>query len=209
MRVVPVKERGKRLQPAPHDRLVDACRRQDRAALEHVFREHGPMLHRLLMRLLGAGSDVDDVFQTTIVLAIRAFPKFRGEASFETWLSRIAINAARSHLRSKRTPGRATLELIGDEASDPAPSPDRVVDDRARLDRLHHHRSALSAEKRIAFLLHVVHGMSVEDVAALTGTAVFATKSRIYWAGRALRNRARRDPLLRGLLLDADEGMER
>jgi RNA polymerase sigma-70 factor (ECF subfamily) len=190
------------------ERLLDACRRGDRAALERVFRQHAAMLHRLLVRLLGNAADADDVLQTTLVQASRAFTKFRGEAAVDTWLSRIAINAARSHMRSAQAPVRATLELVGDDTPSPEQSPEDIIHDRQRVARLHHHLAALSPVKRIAFVLSVVEGMPVEEIAALTGSSVFATKSRIYWAGRALRARARKDALLRDLLVDEPEGDE-
>jgi len=190
--------------------LMDACRRGEHAALERVFRQHAPMLHRLLARLVGSSADADDLLQQTLVQATHAFPSFRGEASLETWLSRIAINAARSHMRSARTPLRATLELVCDpddalvQAS--ACSPEQIVHDRQRLDRLHHHLRALSPAKRIAFVLSVVQGLPVEEIAALTGSSIFGTKSRIYYAGRALRSRARKDPMLRDLIDDTRKG---
>lgn len=188
--------------------LLDACRKGDRAALERVYREHAPMLHRLLVRLLGNAADADDVLQTTLVQASRAFARFRGEAAVDTWLSRIAINAARSYMRSAQVPVRATLELVGDEAETHAQSPEDIIHDRQRIARLHHHLAALSPAKRIAFVLSVIEGMPVEEIAAMTGATVFATKSRIYWAGRALRARARKDALLRDLLVDEPEGDE-
>ena len=73
--------------------VLDACRRGERDALARVLRERGPMLQRLVTRLVGPGPDVDDLVQTTFVQAIRAFPRFRGEASVDTWLQRIARGA--------------------------------------------------------------------------------------------------------------------
>lgn len=202
--MVPVKDPS---HPArePDERTLDACRRGDREALDRTFRVHAPRLHRLIARLVVPTADVDDLLQTTIVRAIVAFPRFRGDAALDTWLARIAVNVVRSHAGRERPAARIPLELVGDAAAtrDPAPAPDRLVDDRRRLERLHHHLGAIGAAKRIAFLLHVVEGLPVDEVAALTGAGVFATRSRIYWAGRALRARARKDPLLRDLLSDA------
>jgi DNA-directed RNA polymerase specialized sigma24 family protein len=111
-------------------------------------------------------------------------------------------------MRSAQVPVRATLELVGDETPSPEQSPEDIIHDRQRIARLHHHLAALSPVKRIAFVLSVVEGMAVEEIAAMMGSSVFTTKSRIYWAGRALRARARKDALLRDLLVDEPEGDE-
>src|SRR5688572_6707950 len=147
------------------------------------------MLHRLITTLVGPSADVDDLVQTTFISAIRAFPRFRGEASVDTWLWRIAVNAVRMHRRSARARPATSLELVPDAAlpEDHGPSPERAAEERRRLERLHVHLGELGADQRIAFLLHVVEGMPVADIAALTGAGTFATKSRIYWAGRKLR----------------------
>jgi RNA polymerase sigma-70 factor (ECF subfamily) len=193
--------------PDPDAATLDACRRGDREALGRVLRERAPMLVRLITRLCGPIADVEDLLQVTMISAVRALPGFRGEASLDTWLQRIAINAVRSHARRERPVRRASLELLRDEPDppDPRPSAERVVDDRRRLERLHHHLSAIGGAKRVAYLLHAVEGLPVEEVAALMGAGRFATKSRIYWAGRALRARAKKDPLLADLVSREEE----
>jgi RNA polymerase sigma-70 factor (ECF subfamily) len=186
---------------------LEACRRGDREALGRVLRERAPMLARLITRLCGPAADVEDLLQITMIAAVRALPRFRGEATLDTWLQRIAINAVRSHVRRERPASRVSLEVLRDasDAPDPRPSAERVVDDRRRLERLHHHLAAIGADKRVAYLLHVVEGLAVEEIAALMGAGRFATKSRIYWAGRALRARAKQDPLLRDLLAEKED----
>jgi RNA polymerase sigma-70 factor (ECF subfamily) len=181
---------------------LEACRQGDREALGRVLKQRAPMLARVITSLIGPGADVEDLLQVAMVSAVRAFPQFRGEATLDTWLQRIAINAVRSHARRKRPQKQVALGVLKEdtEPRDGAPSPERLIDDRRRLERFHHHLTALDADKRIAFLLHVVEGVAVDEIAALTGAGRFAVRSRIFWAGRALRSRAKRDPALRDLL---------
>jgi DNA-directed RNA polymerase specialized sigma24 family protein len=61
---------------------------------------------------------------------------------------------------------------------------------RAALDRI-------KPKKRIAFALWAFEGLTVAQIAELTGTSVPATRSRIFHAQRELREHARRDPWLR------------
>ncbi len=60
------------------------------------------MLHKVC-RMYGATEpDRQDLFQEIVIQLWRAYPGFRGEAKFSTWLYRIALNTAISDLRKQR-----------------------------------------------------------------------------------------------------------
>ena len=181
--------------------MVEACRRGDRLALDRVLRSNIPAIEGLIVRLLGPGADVEDVLQNTLVAAVRSFPQFRGEASVRTWLTRIAVNVARDHLRHPHQ-RRVLLQVVSAEDEQLAPhlGPDRLLMQRECLDRLYHYLSRLGPKNRIAFMLHVFEGHSIDEVAALTGATPAATKSRVFLARRSLLKRAAKDPALRELI---------
>jgi RNA polymerase sigma-70 factor (ECF subfamily) len=184
---------------APVD--LDACRRGDRAALEALFRAEAPALERLLGRLVGRSADVEDLLQTTLVAAVEGLARFRGEASVSTWLARIAVYTAHAHLqRPDARRARVPLELVGSEPSDGGPSPEATAEARRAVAALEHHLDAIGARKRIAFVLHVVDGRPIAEVAALMGASETATKSRVFFARRALLARVAKDPALREAL---------
>jgi RNA polymerase sigma-70 factor (ECF subfamily) len=188
--------------PEPDPETVEGCRRGDRAALEEVFRAQAPALERLVARLVGPRADVEDLLQTTFMEAIGAFPRFGGKASVRTWLGRIAIHVVQNHLRRPERRRVAPLELVREarEPADPGPQPDRLAHGRQQLERLYHHLDALAVNRRLAFMLFVFDGRSVEETAALLGVSRVATKSRIFWARRELLARVGEDPALRDLL---------
>lgn len=183
--------------------LVEACRRGDPAALEQVFVAHAPYLERLLSRLTGPDVELEDILQRTFMAAIRAFPRFRGEASVRTWLVRIAIRTVHEQLRRperRRRVDVAALELLEPVEGDRA---DRSVDAKQQVARLYAHLDAIKPKKRLAFMLHVFEGHSIDEVAALTGASRAATKSRVFWARRELFRRAGKDPILKELVEEA------
>jgi RNA polymerase sigma-70 factor (ECF subfamily) len=185
--------------------LVEACQRGDRQAMRQVFLTHSPYLERLLGRVVGSSLEVEDLLQSTFVAAIGAFPRFRGEAQVRTWLARIAVRTAQERLRSAGHRRRGQLPGL-EESADPGSRhahAERDLDARRHLERLHAHLSAIGPKKRIAFVLHVFEGHPLEEVAALMGASLAATKSRVFWARRELLKRAARDPLLRGLMKEA------
>jgi len=180
--------------------LIQACRRGDRQALERVLRAESPYVERLIARLIGPGADLEDLLQQTLIATVESFPRYRGEAAVRTWMARIAVNIVRQHLRRPHRRRVVALELVGEEPQGHSPSPDGAVDHKQQVERLFHHLSAIGPRKRLAFALHVLEGYPIEEVAALMGATSAATKSRVFWARRALLGRARKDPMLRDLL---------
>jgi RNA polymerase sigma-70 factor (ECF subfamily) len=69
------------------------------------------------------------------------------------------------------------------------------------VERIQAHLSAIGPERRIAFVLHVVEGRPIEEIAQIVGASRVAVKSRIFWARRALMASVRRDPALSELAL--------
>jgi RNA polymerase sigma-70 factor (ECF subfamily) len=69
------------------------------AAFDRLVTIHQARLAKLVQRLLGWKSDVDDVVQDVFVDALKHLRRFDGRSSVLTWLTRIAINRCRSHQR--------------------------------------------------------------------------------------------------------------
>lgn len=187
----------------PDAQTLEACRAGDPAAMERVFREQLPALERLLSRLLGPDSEREDVLQQVLLAAVAAFPRFRGDATVRTWLAGIAVRCVHQHWRGRSGARRdsISLELVseprGPDTGSPGPA---LADQREAIRRLYEHLEALSARKRIAFVLHVLEGHSIAEVAALMDTSPSTTKSRVFFARRELVKRARRDPLLSAMV---------
>ena len=173
------------------DATLAACRCGDRVALARVLAAEAPRVERTLSRIVGSRSDVEDLLQKTLVAAVRQFPSFRGEASVRTWLTSIAVRLARDHVR------RAKHLTLITNPEDPAPGPERMLDARRRLERLHELLGRIDSKKRVAFVLHVIEGRSMDEVAALMGASRAATKSRVWFARRKLMKAMEHDPLFR------------
>jgi len=167
---------------------IAACRRGDRIALEAVFRAHAPDLARLLTRIVGPSIEVEDLLQETFAAAITAFASFRGEAAIRTWLHRIAIHVAHQYLRRPRH--RREVALPDEEIAAPEASPEL----REMTARLYAHLDALDPAKRVALILYVIEGHTVDEIAVLVGASRAATRSRIFWGRRALLRALQRDP---------------
>lgn len=69
---------------------------------EYYIKEHELLLHKICGIYAFAGADRQDLFQEMVIQLWKAFPNFRGESKFSTWLYRVAINTAITGLRKKK-----------------------------------------------------------------------------------------------------------
>jgi RNA polymerase sigma-70 factor, ECF subfamily len=149
-------------------------------------------VHRVVYRLVGPSADLDDLVQTVFVEAFRSLPGFRGESLFSTWLGRIAVRVT---MHAVRKPRLSLVPLDGVDAPLPSHlSPDAAADSQRGVEALNQLLDELRPKKRIAFVLHVLEGYSLEETAAMIGASVAATKVRIHDARRELEKRAAKDP---------------
>ncbi len=178
--------------------LVDRARAGDRASFGELFRLHVGRVHRMVYRLVGPSPEIEDLVQTVFVEGFRSISTFRGEALFSTWLTRIAVRVCMRAVSGY--PARPLpLEMAAGEPH-PGPDPDAAVDARCGLQQLNRILETQSAKRRVAFVLHVLEGHPLEEVAAMVGASVAAVKVRVYDARRDIERRARRDPCLSAFL---------
>jgi len=83
-------------------------------AFEEIIRKYQKPIFYFVQRMLKRQEDSDEVTQKTFVQAYLHLSKFRFESSLKTWLTKIAINLAKSYLRKSK---RSFFEL-GDHLAD-------------------------------------------------------------------------------------------
>ena len=162
------------------DRFV---RRRDEWAFRQLYAQHTPAVYGLVRRLAGSASDLaDDVVQDAWLRATVAMATFRGESTFRTWLTGIALNCYRERRRRK-----AAREETASANECVAATVARTVDVTEIL-------STLSADHREALVLHDVEGYTHEEIADVLGIEVGTSKSRLSRARQIFRERWRSQP---------------
>lgn len=127
------------------------------------------------MRELGSAADADDAVQETLIRAWKALPRFRGDASFSTWLYRICLNAI-SDQRARRARGGGTPL---DDVAEPADPRDAIVERELSGD-LQRALAALDETYRTAVILYDVLGRSYAEIGDVLGVPEGTVKSRIF-----------------------------
>jgi RNA polymerase sigma-70 factor (ECF subfamily) len=185
--------------PAPQvAALVDRARRRDPAAFRELFQAHVGAVHRVVRRMVGARPDVEDLVQTAFVEAFRSLPDFRGDALFSTWLTRIAMRVTMRAAR-RRHPPAASLDDVGEPASATS-GPEQVAAARETLALVEGLLDELRPKRRAAFVLHVLEGYSMDEVAAILSASTAAVKVRVHDARRHIERRLKQNPAMASAL---------
>jgi RNA polymerase sigma-70 factor (ECF subfamily) len=164
--------------------LVERVLRGDEAAERMLFRSHVERVYRLAYRLTGEEDLAQDCAQETFVRAFERLSTFRGEARLSTWISRIALSVTLNRLRARRRIREREVALPDHDFSDEHhPQAHPFV--RARIERA---MQALPEETRVAVVMHHLEGYSHEEIAAVFGVSVAASKTRLSRARARLRD---------------------
>ena len=75
---------------------------QPEKQFESLIKEHQLLLLKVCRMYAYTSEDRQDLFQDIVLHSWNAFPRFRGEAKFSTWLYRVAINTAVTRIRKKQ-----------------------------------------------------------------------------------------------------------
>ena len=170
-------------------RLVAASAAGDRRAFADLYRRHLEPVYARLTRVIGPTADRDDLVQQIFLDVYRALPRFRGDASFSTFLHRIVLNVAFEHLERRRR-GAARNESADPRQLEaliaPGASPEQRVRRREELGRLFALLDRLSPKRRAAFVLVAVECLTLAEAAVLLDANPAAVKQRVLEARREL-----------------------
>jgi len=186
--------------------LVDRCLTGEPAATRELFRRHRNRVHASLYRVLGTNRDMDDLLQEAFLQVFQSLRGWRAEASLSTWIDRVAVRCAYRYLSQR---GRRVQTQPLSETDD-APGLDepgaRRQLARDGVARLYAVLDELSPAARLAFTLHEIDGRPLAEVASLVGSAVTATKLRVWRARKRIEAAAAEDPVLREFIHDEERG---
>jgi RNA polymerase sigma-70 factor (ECF subfamily) len=167
--------------------LADAFRAGDAAAAEVVATHLLPYVHRLVGRLAGWRGDDDDLVQDVLVAALAACTKFRGDATLETWITRIAINECRAHARKQWLRTRLFNAWVAARPAANGPPASAIADDNEQAALVRQAVAALPTKYREAIVLCYLQNMTVAAAAEALGVRQGTLEVRLSRARDQLR----------------------
>ncbi|UJW36534.1 sigma-70 family RNA polymerase sigma factor [Saccharothrix sp. AJ9571] len=133
-------------------------------------------MHRLLSYLSDPGA-AEDLVQETYLRAFAALPRFAGRSPARMWLLAIAKRVAADHLRGNRRRPRTTPVEDWMAEAEQAKAPDH-----GRLVVLQQLIGQLDDDRREAFVLTQITGLSYAEAAEICECAVGTIRSRVFRA---------------------------
>jgi RNA polymerase sigma-70 factor (ECF subfamily) len=151
---------------------------QTRRELADAIVDELPALQRTARALVRDPDRADDLVHDTVVRALEKGGSFRGESSLRHWLRRIMHNLAIDQ-------ARRPTELLVDEVEDRWRDDEYTVDAEAVVARAETRDEVLDAlvrlpyAYRVAVVLHDMEGLTMREIADITGAELPAAKQRL------------------------------
>jgi RNA polymerase sigma-70 factor (ECF subfamily) len=180
--------------------LVRLVKRGERAALGQLLERHQDRLFNIALRMLGHREDAADATQEALVKVIQGIEGYKSGSAFSTWMIRIAMNTAISHLRKRRVRRAVSLDGDGGDESRPGPLRERMADDREpspdlsveRKEMLEHLKTAIAGldeDFRSVLALRDIDQMDYQQIADVLQVPVGTVKSRLFRGRLSLRQK--------------------
>jgi len=178
--------------PADEQEILDRVRRGEIEAVELLFEEHRTRIYRICLLYADSTDDAKDILQETFLRAYKSVHKFRGESSFTTWLTRIAINICLNMRRDRRAAepiedadrlDSATLGLPDSIEG----NPEEALKVRELRERVMTLVERLPPRERMAFVLKHFEHLKIREISVIMKISEGTVKSFLHRAVVTLR----------------------
>ena len=181
--------------------LVRLAGSGDKEAFRELVERYQRRVLAVVMGMLHDREAALEVTQETFIKAFRSIGRFKGDASFYTWIYRIAVNLAIDHQRrewrrpladSTRNTGNDgqtedILDRIGDE--DPRGDPFEATKDSELRQRVLAAIDELTPDHKAVILLRELEGLSYEEISRVMQCSKGTVMSRLHYARKKLQAR--------------------
>ncbi|MGE5484701.1 MAG: RNA polymerase sigma factor [Ignavibacteriales bacterium] len=177
------------------DLLIQSAKSGDTAALERLISANEKRIYNYVYKLTGDPHDAADLTQETFLRVCTSIRYFRGDASFVSWLYRIASNVcvdrARRRARKRTLSLDAPLTLEDGECAwvlrDDSPGPDVMAEAAEVREFVRRGIADLPVDYRTVVVLHDLQDLSYREIADVVGCPIGTVKSRLNRGRHALK----------------------
>jgi RNA polymerase sigma-70 factor (ECF subfamily) len=166
---------------------LDACRRGDRDAFRALYEAYKDRVYSIAVHFFHGDADAArEVTQQVFLKLMREVGRFRGDATFSTWLYRMVVNACVDRARRRRTETSATDPVLLDAMPSAAAPHDETLARGELASSVQAAIAALPVKLRAAVLLRYFDDLSYADMAAVLNCSVGTVASRLSRGHRLL-----------------------
>ncbi len=161
--------------------LVRRSREGDSLAFDELVRRYREKVLRLVTSTLGPSADIEDIAQDIFVKVYLSIERFRGDASFSTYLYTVTVNRCRDELRRSKIRRFFSLdEWMGKgDGRHPAAENEQSLDDDERRAAVRRAMDRLPRHTQMLLRLREVEELSYKELAEIFDVEVGTIKSRL------------------------------
>jgi RNA polymerase sigma-70 factor (ECF subfamily) len=175
--------------------LVERVQNGDVAAFDVLVRKYRERLYGIIYNLTSNREDAADLTQDAFIKAFSSINRFKGKSAFFTWLDRIGVNTALSHLKRNRFRRFFSLEHIQEEGSNAQVFETLAAKHKSEKgallselqEKLNEAMQKLSPKHRTVVVLFEIEGLSHQEIADIVGCSVGTVRSRLHYAKQQLQ----------------------
>lgn len=173
---------------------LDRVRKGDNEAAEELIRQIYPQVIRIVRRNLARRDAEEDVLQEILIRILSKLESYRGDAPFEHWISRIAVNVCLNRIRTQKARPEWRWADLSEEQAEAltAVSAGQSLEPHAEVaakQLVDHLLASLSPEDRLIMRLLEMEGLTVKEVCAQTGWTGAFVRVRAFRARRKLNQK--------------------
>lgn len=156
----------------------------DHQAFREIYDRYYKRIYLYSYRLLGDGEGAKEVANEVMVEIWRGAKRFRGESKPSTWFFGIAVNKIRKEIK-RRPPAHDDLDALGKKGSEKTMQDDVTYHAELR-EQMRLAIRRLSPEHRAVLDLTYYQGLSIKEIAEITGCPPNTVKTRMFYARKRL-----------------------
>lgn len=178
---------------ASDEALVRVAQRGDLRAYEELVIRHRDKIYARAFSMMRNEEDATDLSQEAWVKGWQRLKQFQGDASFVTWMTRIAINLCLDQLRKQKRLRSESIEQLDEEVGGVERhmpvvtiNPTAGLERQELRERIDQALGQLSFAHRTVLILHEFEGLEYKEVAKRMGCSIGTIMSRLFYARRRL-----------------------
>lgn len=175
--------------------VVQRVQNGEVSAFNKLVQKYRQSLFSTIYNMTGNREDATDIVQEVFIKAFQSIKRFRGQASFYTWLYRIAVNSSITFIKRAKKQRFINYETIDEtlvsseilEYFTAKTKTEKGALLKELQEKLNEALQKLSPKHRIVVILHEVEGMNHKEIADITKTSEGTVRSRLHYAKKMLQ----------------------
>ncbi len=174
--------------------LIQRARNGELGAFREIVERYKKKIYYLSLDLTGNHHDAEDLSQEVFIKAYRSLKNFRGEAKFNSWLYRIAVNTCISQRRKKSVAAMTLQEDFEDDSSpqyfsesESSHNPERSAEAGLMQQHINNALQRLTPKERSVFVLRHYNDLPLKEIAQVLKVTEGTVKSMLFRAIQRLQ----------------------